>query len=461
MRTASLPAERADRVPSRPEPDAGRRVLAIQYFFPPLGGPGVQRNLKFIKFLPEFGWSPWVLTVKALRYHAHDPTLLEEVPPEAVVVRSESIDPLRLAALVSPPRMNVGGDATPGRSMSGRLRATGARVYRAARDLLAFPDAHIGWIPFLLWNGRRIIAVQDINVIFARTVPFSAAVAARVLSRATGVPYVLDMADGWTDDPHLKAPTRIHRSAHRWLEAKVVGEADGVSAYAPELRDALRARYPRLDGRIELLTNGFDPADLEAVRPRQWPDERRRIVYTGSLYQHQEPNYRSLLEGLRSLNPRDAAAVEVLFVGQVFEGAEQIAEEYGALDRVRFLGYQPHGQALSHLTAADAALLFIQKGDHSMITGKVFEYLMARVPLIASIEPRGACAEILREVGLGDAVVDPESSSATAAALQAVIRGEARGPDPEKLRAYDRRHITARLAGLLTMAAEGRGREAA
>jgi len=426
-----------------------RNVLFLAYFFPPLGGPGVQRSLKTVKYLPEHGWDPIVLTVKDILYYVHDPELAAEIPPTARVVPTESFDPLRIGHLVR--ELRAGGEAA--RPLSITTNSSAVNAYRALRDFLTFPDAHAGWIPFAVRRGLQLIRSHRIPVIYTAGAPYSSTVAAYLLSRASGVPYVVDFRDGWTDDQYQNYPTSIHLQAHRALERLVVTNAAAVVTVVPSLTQQLAQRYPELGGRVSTITNGFDPADMNRVTPVARGKGVRRIVYSGSMHEHHKANFVALLDALHGLDSATQARLEILFVGTTFEGSQDLVDRAGLSKQVRFLGYQPHSIALDYLASADATLLFVRPGDRDSVTGKVFEYLMVGRPVLAGVESGGQCANILESAGFSEWRYDPASGSQLAAHIRELVRRDWPAPARSSASPFSRRTHAAAFARIFESAA--------
>ena len=147
---------------------------------------------------------------------------------------------------------------------------------------MLFPDTCFAWIPFAFLKGYSLIKKHKIDAIVASVWPYSSAVVSYLLSKATGIPFILDFRDGWTDDPYLVRPTLLHKIAHRFLEKLVVSRANVVSVYGDYLRDRFAVRFP--DVRLEVLTNGYDPEDFVGIKPALKNEGLRRIVYSGSVY---------------------------------------------------------------------------------------------------------------------------------------------------------------------------------
>lgn len=432
--------------------DAWEKVLFISYIFPPVGGSGVQRNLKYVKYLPASNWQPLVITVKDIMYHVHDYSLVDEIPNEAIIVRTGSIDPFRIGGIIKQHKNKKQEKDTGPQSAIDEFHPPShlMKAYRTARSFLAFPDSVVGWMPFVIIAGIKIFRQHRFQVIFARSVPYTGAIAALILSKLTYRPYVLDFADGWTDDPHLNAPSLMHKKGHAWLERMIVGRANHVIVYSDVLARRFELRYPWLSNRITILPNGYDPEDFSSVMPmpRDNPN-KHRIVYIGSLYEHQIDNFLTFLGALRNLSQQDQEIVEVFFIGKVHFDANRLIMQYGLSSMIKLLGYKPHFEALSYLASADSALLFIKEGDKTMVTGKIFEYLGMQVPVIAIIEPDGLAADILRKVDMGMMIVPPRDVERLSKVIRKSICNSEENIKPTIPQIFNRERLTKQLAVIL------------
>lgn len=428
-----------------------RGVLMVNYLFPPIGGAGVQRNLKFTKYLGEVGWDPTVLTVRNVNHYTFDRSLMDEVPASVRVVRTESLDPLRVSrALVraEQPRSRESSGGSSRRSLLSEGSPL-VQLYRTVRDVAAFPDGQAGWIPFAVRAGLQVISEGGIDAIMGCPHPLSTAVVAAILARRTGLPYLLDFRDGWLDDPYLSRPTPAHLAAHRRAEAWTVGHADAVTVYGDPLAEAFVQRYPAIEGRVHTITNGFDPADLEGIEPMPRTPGRARLVYSGSLYVHHEPNLDAFCRAVSSAPAEFRDRLEIVFVGQNYDGSAELVDRHGIGDMVTFLGYRSHYEALRYLASADAALLFIRVGDTSSITGKVFEYIGLNVPILGALEAHGACGGVLSQADRADWIAAPNDAAAIAAVLGRLDQAGWPRPDSEGALAFSRRRHTEILAAVL------------
>lgn len=431
-----------------------QRVLLISYLFPPCGESGVQRNLKYAKYLPDCGWQPYILTTKNITYHVYDYSLLSEIPKEAVLIRTESFDPHRLSALINPPNiLQSAHGAVRNDNLSKHSRVFD--LYRKLRDWIAFPDANVGWIPFAFQKGIKAIREYEIDIIVGSVGPYTSAILSKMLSKKTGIPYVLDFRDGWIDDPYIIRPTRLHKWAHSILERSIVADANGVCVYGDFLYQQFAGRYPQLIDRMEVLTNGFDSADCEGIEPAPKKVGWRRIVFSGSVFEYFAPHFEKLISALKLLPEDILSTLEIVFVGRIeLHDAQKKIIAAGLNNHVKLLGYMPHHVALSYLISADAALLLLPIGDIQSYSGKIFEYFMVKKPIVACIEPEGTCAALLQRIGQADWIVPPANAERLCEVITLLAKQGWPRPYSNQIDQFNRKRLTERLAAFLKITIE-------
>ena len=396
-----------------------RHAVIVIYTFPPMGGPGVQRAVKFGKYLPESGWDLTFVTVKDVVYHAYDPTLVRALPPDIEVVRTDSADPLRIAYLLRKlrgrftnrdridPHVKVSAD-TP-------AKAQILRLYRTLQSWVFVVDPQVLWIPFAVAAGVRAVRARNSAVVVAMPQPRSTALAGYLISLFTRRPLVLDMRDPWTQDPYYRMPTALHRKVNEWLESRVIRYASELVVISDSMRQAIIDRYPELADRVTVITNGFDSEDFVGA-PQVPKDGRFDIVYTGSLYNHHAPVFRVFCAGLRTLlhrRPELATRVRLRLVGRIEREIDELLTEENVRHLTDITGYVSHAEAIGFTKAADLLLLLIkndldEKRDVITIPGKFFEYMASRRPILY-LGPQCEASKILQRTGQGNAVaLDPE-----------------------------------------------------
>ena len=248
-----------------------KRLLFVTYYFPPSGGPGVQRSLKFVKYLPEFGWRPTVLTVRpeSASWPDPDPDSVADIPEGTLVERTGAWDPYawyaRLLGRKKQEVISVGftgeDGTTPGRRFARWLRAN-----------LFLPDARVGWVPFATARARALMR-QKYDAVLTTGPPHSTHFAGLALRRTHGTPWLVDFRDPWTEiDFQAELPmTGLARALDAFLERRVLRNADGFAVVSA----SMQRRFAQRGYASEVIENGFDPADFEEGTPSHTVSRRR------------------------------------------------------------------------------------------------------------------------------------------------------------------------------------------
>ena len=388
-----------------------KKVLIIAYYFPPSGGSGVQRTLKFVKYLREFGWEPVVLTAGNADYPAYDETLLAEIPQGVKIYRSKIIEPYKIYRKMTGKAAGVSTDIATLTLEGSQKQKFSERVSEWARSVFFVPDARIGWYLFAAALGKKIIKNEKIDMIYSSAPPYTTHLIGLKLHRYSGIPWVADFRDswiGWLSTPQWRP--KISRAIEMRMEESVLQNADKILTVSAGVREDLQSRHENLrDDRWQLLKNGYDAADFANVKATH-RDERLTITYTGSLYGNRNPEYLvRALESIHAENPHLLQKLLIRFVGRV---GESIAKRLKG-SPVRFVfeivPYVTHAESLDYLLSGDISLLIIDDApaNRGILTGKLFEYIGAGKPILA-LAPEGDAAELIRSHSLGR-VVSPKN----------------------------------------------------
>ena len=444
----------------RPPLETKKRVLLIANDFPPIGGGGVQRPFYFAKWLGEFGWQPLVLTVKDVAYRTKDPTLLDELPATARVLRTESLELRRLLwlahRLVARRNRAAAGPAAAQAAVGADVRSVHRDLARGIRRWLFVPDDRLLWAPFAVPRGIHAIKKYGASAILATVPCYSSGVIGQLLSRFTGLPLVLDLRDPWTQDPYLPSPTPLHAWLNKKLEASTVARAARVVVISEEMRKRFCSAYPGMPRqKLVTITNGYDAEELASAAPVD-TGGKFVVVYSGSLFAHHRLAFRAFCRAWSELAARDpqfASAAELWLVGK---SDPEIRDELAAWPAVKTTtsGYRPHAEALRHLRSASALLLLIKNLDPERdlvtIPGKLFEYLGCGSPILM-IGPEGDAADIVRSAG--GLVHREQDLKRITAGLNNLYKRYLSGARPavakEVATRYDRKNIAGRLAAEL------------
>lgn len=422
------------------------RVLVVTYYWPPSGGPGVQRVLKFVKYLPAFGWNPVVLTVKNGEYPSLDPSLARDIPAECPVARTFAFEPGTLYRSLVGLRAN---EPIPVATLAQRDVSWRKRWANWIRLNLFLPDAKIGWIPSAVRAGKHLIRTAAPDLIFSSSPPQTVQLVADKLARASGLPWVADYRDPWTRIFHYATSHRTGWS--RWydrrLEERIVPAADERITVNMPCAHLLGPEQPRAAFRI--IPNGFDEDDFDAVGDLE-PYAKFTLTYAGNLSTQQNPrNLWTALAALIARRPDFAAALELRFLGVVAPAVRAALADRGLTNHSTFCGYVAHEEAIRTMRRSALLLLVIPaaEGSAAIVTGKIFEYMASR-SYILGIGPRaGVAAEILRSTASGEMFAFEDDLAGEIEGLfERWRRGELAGGERIALAPYTRRRQTKMLA---------------
>jgi hypothetical protein len=449
----------------------------IAYRFPPQGGGGVQRVAKFVKYLPRHGWAPVVHTVSNPFWPLEDRTLLAEIPPSVRVHRTRTFEFERLArrtdGLLSP-RPAATDPAPPARATPAAWRPVRGAL-KALADLLLrhalVPDPQIAWVPGAFLASLRLIRRERPALLFTSSPPNSCQVLGLLLKRSAGLPWVADFRDPWTEGIRRKqayARSAPRRRLEEAFERAVVRRADHVVVTTDKTREQFLDKYPWAPGeRFSVITNGFDPADF--TEPAGGPGEPLldpdafNVTLTGNV----EAMFDAfpLLQAVKELVDEDeglAARLRVNFVGTRRGKYDGYLRDSGLERTVRYVGYVPHRTSLRYLGESQVLFLCqipVPESAGSKLSGKLFEYLCMRKPILALTLP-GLTSQILDRSGLG-LTVDPADRAGIKKAIRDLYREwrDGRGgpqPDEAYIARFDRARQAERLAALFDRLVEGR-----
>lgn len=437
------------------------RVLVVADAFPPTLGMGVQRTLGFVRYLRDYDWQPVVLTARDKSRIGWDPELCSRVPPDTSVIRAYWFNPRLVGKRLY---MVLTGHQRPGTKeelILGPMASNGTTntLRRWMRAWLLVPDEAIGWLPFAVRPGLRAIKTHRVKAIFSTSPSPVAHLIAFILKRVTGLPWVADFRDLWTQTPYADRrqvySLRWRYGLERWLERQVLISADHIVTVSEPLRETLLRATPNPDPmRFHVITNGHDPAAIEGLQRE--PFSTFTITYTGKFY-GSERSARPFFQAVSALLEAGAIEGEDFRVRILGISAQEVAEavdEYGLGKVVTVLEQVPHAQALQEQLNASALLLVVGpfQGEGTL-PGKVFEYMAASRPILGMVPQDSAVADLLRRSQAG-IIVNPIDPSAIGSAILDLYRefkatGDVQWRGNETvIQQYARPKLTARLAAV-------------
>ena len=397
--------------------------MIITYYWPPLGGPGSLRPIKFAKYLPQFGLEPVVLTRKDIAYHSFDHKLAEDVP-HVRVIRTDSLDPARVLNIL------------------GMRRYVTSTWHAPIKQTINFPDNKIPWLPFAYSAAIK----KDVDYIFVTAPPFSAFITGYYVAKRTGKPLIVDFRDAWLEFPFMPYRGQLQRSYVRFWEEKVVRNADLVTVVDENIRSTLVRRYPGFASKIHIIPNGYDPDDFAAV---QAPDTFT-ISYLGTI--RGERNPQTLLRAIQSFLEASSMAeqeVRLKFIGHIEFDFLKNFDQYSF---VEMKGHLPYRAALAEFCTAHLAVL-ITTGSKYFFPSRQNEYLASGLPILVCGKSEGLhVLDNAFKKGYPGWIFDYEDIEGMSKRIAGIYRKFRRGivlRGKTPYTDYTRRKLTKRLAELV------------
>ena len=373
-----------------------KRVLIITYYWPPSGGSGVQRWVKFSKYLPSQGWQPVIYTPENPDMPSIDQSLYSDIPGEAEIIKRPITEIYSIYRRISGNK--GGGEVNPINSQKKTLKQ---KLMLAIRGNLFIPDPRISWLRPSVRFLKKYLREHPVDVIVSTGPPHSMHLIAREVSKATGIPWVADFRDPWTKLFYFKhlALSDWARKKHEKLEKMVLDDASTVVAVSPLVQEEFKTMT---GNRIELVTNGYDPEDFSQIVE---PDGHFNIVHTGLFASDGNPE--TLWKVLSDLCREDARFADQLRIRLVGKNDTMILDSIHAAGLERNLvdlGYRDHTVAVREQMGSTMLILPLRKEPEYRATlpGKLFEYLGSQRPVLGIGQTDGAMARILADTGAGE-----------------------------------------------------------
>jgi glycosyltransferase involved in cell wall biosynthesis len=370
------------------------KILIITYYWPPSGGAGVQRWLKFTKYLPSSGWLPVVLTVKPefAAYPFKDISLYGEIPLDAEVHRTKAINYFSI--------YNKDQSKIPHSGFaSGSDKSRRNMISRFIRGNFFIPDPRKGWNRYAFRKACELIRIENISHVITTSPPHSTQLIGLKLKRKfPHVKWVADLRDPWTDIYYydMFKPSLLARMADREMEKNVLTRADTIITVGQTLAGILGSKGEKILNKIHILPNGYDEEDFEGILPII--PEQFTITYAGTL----SPAYpvSGLVEAVKGLRVNDRP-VRLKFVGTVPETIQALFPVDDEGHRPDFIQYCEHPEAIRYLMESTMLLLIIpdHPSNRSILTGKIFEYLATGKPVLLLGPADGDAAQLMVKCG--------------------------------------------------------------
>jgi len=416
------------------------KALIITYYWPPAGGSGVQRWLYFTKYLREFGIEPIIFTVEQPNYPITDKDLALQIPENIEVIRQKIWEP-----------QNILGKKNK-KTAAGFLQKNPNKTQRFIQYIRAnyfIPDAKKYWINPSVRKLSKYLKQNPVDWIITTGPPHSVHLIGKKLKLKTKLKWLADFRDPWTeiDYFHQLPLTKKSLRKHQQLENKVLTKADLVTVVGNSMRD----KYQKLNTNCHVITNGFDD---EGVVKDVTLDRLFSLTHIGMLNADRNPlvfwkTIRTLLDD----NDDFEKALKINLIGKIADEVKLSIRKYNLEKHISYTTYIPHNSVLKHQKKSQILLLFINQVPNAkgIITGKVFEYLQAKRPILAIAPPDGDLAEILNQTKSGKVVSfeDEIELKNTILSYFKDFKGGQLKVKSQNTAKYHRKNLTAQLAELL------------
>ncbi|HCM34533.1 glycosyl transferase family 1 [Chryseobacterium sp.] len=377
-----------------------KKILIITYYWPPAGGPGVQRWLKFAKYLPDFGWKPIIYTPENPSYPLLDETLMKDVPENIEIVRTKIWEPYQLAEKLNKSNKKF----KAGQFDVGKNQSWKSKLSIWVRGNFFIPDARVFWVKPSVQFLEKYIKENKIDTIVTSGPPHSLhLIGLGLKNKFSNLKWIADFRDPWTEISyykHLKL-TKSSDKKHRQLESAVFKNADITLATSYTDADNFR----KAGANAFCITNGFDESDgSKKVKALKNAEDKFTLSYIGVLEQLRNPkNLWKALDELVRDNVEFAKYFSLKFVGRIDDKILHSIENSNLKNHILNLGYLSHGKAVEEMQNSEMLLItnFPNESSKGIIPGKIFEYLASGKQILSFGPDKADVSKILEETSAG------------------------------------------------------------
>lgn len=374
-----------------------KKVLIIAYYWPPAGGPGVQRWLKFVKYLPEFNIDPIVYVPENASYPIIDNDLENDVQNRTIVLKQPINEPYKIASFLSKKNTKT---ISSGIIKAKKKQTFVEKLLLYIRGNFFIPDARVGWVKPSVNYLSNYIKKNAIDIIITTGPPHSMHLIGMELQKQLSVKWIADFRDPWTNIGYHKELKLSAKSAqkHKYLEKEVLTKADTVitTSYTTKKEFAEITSKP-----IHVITNGYDVETVE--KPAL--DTKFTVSHIGSLLSKRNPKilWQALNEILKE-NEQFKSDFQLQLIGKVSPEILDSLKEFNLQNHIKTIGYIPHSEALKYQRSAQV-LLLIEIDSYEtigIIPGKLFEYMAAERPILAIGPEKSDVEKIIKDTNTGN-----------------------------------------------------------
>jgi galactitol-specific phosphotransferase system IIB component len=373
-----------------------KKLLIITYYWPPAGGPGVQRWLKFVKYLPDFDVHPIVFVPKNPTYPIVDSNLVSEVSDKAIILKTPIFEPYQLASFLSKNKTKkISSGIIPNQKKQSFLE----KLMLWVRGNLFIPDARVFWVKPSVAYLEKYIRENEIDTIITSGPPHSLHLIGLELKQKMNLKWLADFRDPWTTIGYHKSLRLSQYAAnkHKQLESQVLNSADTIIVTSKTTKAEFQALTTKP---IEVITNGFDVEKVD----KQTLDTKFSLAHIGSFLSERNPKilWESLVELCTEI-PDFKSHLEIKLIGAISQEVLETIEQFGLNSFLNNLGYVSHAEAVAHQRKSQVLLLIEinSEATKSILPGKLFEYMVSERPIVAIGPKDSDFAEIITNTNTG------------------------------------------------------------
>ena len=369
-----------------------KKVLIITYYWPPAGGSGVQRWLKFVKYFRDFGIEPVIYTVKNPNYPIEDESLLKEIPKNLEILKQPIWEPNNLLSILGKKKTESAGFLNSNPSLIGKL-------VQYIRANYFIPDARKFWVQPSVKYLKKYLKENKIDVVITTGPPHSMHLIGLNLKKQLGIKWIADFRDPWTeiDYFHQLPLTKKAIKKHYFLEKEVLENADAVLVVG----NTMKGNYMKFNKKTYVVTNGFDSEILDVKTEL---DSKFTLTHIGLMNSDRNPKMLwEVLAEIMNENHTFANDFELKLIGKVDTSVINDISNFNLDKNVTIINYVSHNKVIEFQKRAQVLLLIVNNvpSANQIITGKIFEYLMVKRPILAIAPKNGDLAEIIQKTTSG------------------------------------------------------------
>ena len=415
-----------------------KKVLFITYYWPPSGKASLHWPLKIIKFLPQYGWKPVVLTVNEDSFSEKDESFINDISPELKVIRTKAYEPFKIYKSFT--GKTDTDKLVPSETISKSNKRLAHKISVWLRMNLFIPDARVGWLVPAVRTAKNFIHSEKIDSIVSIGPPHSSHLIGKRLSKKYNIPHLPILIDPWVDIAYYKGFKRnkITKAIDNYLERSVLKNAAAVVFVTETMKSHYETKYNFIEEKSHVLYWGYNEEDFEKVLVQKEKKDKRVLVHAGNIFSFQNPE--EFWKQIKTENEK-GNNIRLKFIGTVDPEIKKDIISNGLEEVTEYLGFLPYYEMLKNICAADFLLVCASEPRH--LPGKLFEYLRTGNPIIAFGDNNKEVKKILEESNAGMMFGYDNSGEEFFSNYQNLR------PNPAYVVKFDRKRISKSLSAIL------------